>query len=99
MRIRVSRDAAEFVSAHGGVLYVWVSEAGLLHTATLPPEGRHDWHRERRNGIECAFAPSVGEVSDWRIELRRVPRKHVEAISNVTYGPGDGTIGGGGGVW
>ena len=99
MRIRVNEDAAQFVMARGGVLYLWLSEAGLLHTTTTPPRDSHDWHREKRNGVELAFAPSVADASDWRIELRRVPRKRVEAISNMTYGPGDGTIGGSAGGW
>jgi len=99
VQIRVRKDAARYVEARGGSLYLWVSESGLLHTATDPPADTSDWHREKRSGIELVFAPSLAGATEWRIELRRLPRRRLEAISNMTTGLSGGEFGGGTGVW
>ena len=88
MRVEVSPDAAAFVAAHGGRLWVWTAHplrccAGVpayMHAATGEPAGRVGFARIPVPGLELWFLAPAGVQPDvLEIGLRGRRRPRVEA--------------------
>ena len=85
MRVEISPDAAGFVAAHGGRLWVWAAYprrccAGVpayMHAATEPPRGRDGFSRVASPGLELWFLAPAGsrpDVLEVGLKGRRHPR-------------------------
>lgn len=88
MRVEVSPDAAGFVAARGGRLWVWTAYprgccAGVpayMHAATELPRGRDGFRRIDWPGLELWFLAPAGSQPDvLEIGLRGRRRPRVEA--------------------
>lgn len=103
MATRVDSDAAQFALAHGGVIFIWPSGAGLVHISAKAPKGSTDWEPLPDDGVEVRpfpverveirVAPSLRGVESWHVALRRFPRKTLVATSEFTRSPGQDLIG------
>ena len=85
MRVEVSPDAAGFVAARGGRLWVWAAYprrccAGVpayMHAATERPAGRDGFGRVEAAGLELWFLAPAGsrpDVLEIGMKGRRRPR-------------------------
>jgi hypothetical protein len=93
MRVELSPDAAGYVAARGGRLWVWAAYprrccAGVpayMHAATEPPPGRDGFSRVEAAGVEAAdlelwfLAPAGSRPDVLEIGLRGRRRPRVEA--------------------
>ena len=86
MRVEVSPEAAEFVRARGGRLWVWAARPpkcctpAFMRAATEPPRGMSGFHLVRAGGLEVCFRGPAGRVPDvLEIGLRGRRRPKVEA--------------------
>ena len=88
MRVDVSADAAEFVRAQGGQLWVWAARPRMccggspayLHAATAPPSGLRGFSQVRSAGLDLWFrAPADTLPAFLEIGLRGRRRPRVEA--------------------
>lgn len=82
--VDVAPDAAWFLREKGGILYVWVSGAGLLEAKTVAPSHSERWGWHNVNGVRVAIGDSASQATAWTIELRHVPWKHLDITSNLT---------------
>jgi hypothetical protein len=88
MQVDVSPDAAGYVAARGGRLWVWAAHparccAGTpayMHAATAPPPGRTGFAPVPAPGLELWFLAPAGARPDvLEIALHGRRRPHVEA--------------------
>src|SRR6266851_195599 len=88
MRVDVSAEAAAFVRAHGGRLWVWAARPrrccqgtpAYMHAATEPPPDLSAFHPVPADGLEVCFRASAGRFPDvLEIGLRGRRRPRVEA--------------------
>ena len=88
MQVEASREAAAFVSAHGGRLWVWAAHPRMccagtpayMHAATEAPPGLTGFTRVPAAGLELWFRAPGGILPDvLEIGLRGRRRPRVEA--------------------
>jgi hypothetical protein len=87
MRVEVSPQAAEFVTQHGGRLWVWTERSSccapsppIMRAATTQPTRAAAFRRVPAEGLELWFSPPVGRVPDMlEIALRGKRKRKVEA--------------------
>lgn len=86
MQVEVSLEAAEFVRARGGRLWVWAARPpkcctpAFMRAATEPPPGVAGFHIVRAGDLEVRFRGLAGRVPDaLQIGLRGRRRPKVEA--------------------
>jgi len=84
-RIEVEPEAAEYIAAHGGRLYVTVSSAGLVHEATAP-EPAVNYSESSAGEITLCVDPAIEQPEFWRLAFHRFPRPHVRALWNGSGG-------------
>jgi len=85
VRVVASEEAQRYVAEHGGRLFVRPRSAACcrsvawLDTAT-EPNARTVFRRVAENGIEVWAPAGLKRLPDMlEVELRRFPRRHVEA--------------------
>jgi hypothetical protein len=86
LQVQVSRDAAGYINEHGGQLFIWVDDHGLLHWRLEPPTGANSWSRFGGQGITIYVDESALGVSYWRVVLDHLPWKRLHAYSDVNVG-------------
>jgi hypothetical protein len=85
MQVETSREAADFVRARGGKLWVWAARPRLccqgagadMYAATQEPSGLSGFIRVQASGIDVFFRPRAGrspEVLEIGLRGRRRPR-------------------------
>jgi hypothetical protein len=85
MRVEASREAADFVRARGGRLWVWAARprlccqgtAAYMFAATEAPSGLSGFSRVQAPGIDVFFRARAGrspEVLEIGLRGRRRPR-------------------------
>jgi hypothetical protein len=91
MRVEMSAQAAEFISARGGRLWVWTARPqfccnatpAYMHAATEQPRGLSGFAHLAETepmGVEILFRPPAGRLPDFlEIDLRGRRRPRVEA--------------------
>jgi hypothetical protein len=87
MRVEVSPQAAEYVTLHGGQLWVWTDRTSccastppLMRAATLQPAKALSFIRVPADGFELWFSPPAGLVPDvLEIALHGKRKPKVEA--------------------
>jgi len=88
VRVVISPDAARFVAARGGRLWVWAAYPrrccaavpAYMHAATAPPRGRDGFARIEAPGLELWFLAPAGSQPDvLEIGLRGRRHPRVEA--------------------
>jgi hypothetical protein len=87
MRVEVSQQAAEYVSLHGGQLWVWTQRTScctaappFMRAATAQPAKAVGFRRVPADGFELWFSPPGGRVPDMlEIALRGKRKPKVEA--------------------
>lgn len=87
MRLEVSPQAAEFVTRHGGQLWVWTERTSccaatppIMRTATRQPARPAEFRRMPADGLELWFSPPFGQLPDvLEVDLRGKRRPRVEA--------------------
>jgi hypothetical protein len=87
MDVRIDADAAEYTKAKEGVIFIWSSDAGLLHVSEKPPNNSADWETVPVEEIEVRIAPWLAAIESWHVALRRFPRKALVATSDFTRSP------------
>jgi hypothetical protein len=80
VEIEATADAVEFITEHGGNLYVWADEVGLEHASPKQPGGDHEFTEYPAEGFTFHLDTSVGEPDWWKIEFHHFPHKHVTAL-------------------
>jgi hypothetical protein len=86
MSIEIAPEAARFVKAKGGRLYVWVDPTAQVRWATyLPRIARlEEWNLVSAQGVEVAVGRSASAASWWRVRLRHFPWRRLDVASDVT---------------
>jgi hypothetical protein len=88
MRVDVSADAAEFVRAQGGQLWVWAARPRMccggspayLHAATAAPSELRGFRQVRSTGLDLWFRAPAGRLPDFlEIGVRGKRHPRVEA--------------------
>jgi len=83
MRVQASPDAAEFVRAHGGTLWVWAarpriccSGTAYMRAATAAPPGRSGFTLLPADGLELWFRAPAGGLLPDVLEIGLKGRRH-----------------------
>jgi hypothetical protein len=88
VQVTISGDAAEFVRAQGGLLWVWAAHPRMccsgapawMHAATQPPTGLSGFSPVSADGVQVWFRGVGGRTPDvLEISLRGRRRPRVEA--------------------
>ena len=88
VRVEVSPEAADFVRARGGRLWVWAARPRMccqgtpayMHAATDPPQGMSGFSLAPADGLDIWFRAPAGRLPDvLEIGLRGRRRPRVEA--------------------
>jgi hypothetical protein len=72
VRIQVSPEAAAFIGANGGQLWVWAARPRMccsgspawMHAATAEPDGVHGFTSAEVRGLRLHFRPVAGQQPD-----------------------------------
>jgi hypothetical protein len=79
-RVVVQPEAAAFIHANGGRVFVWADHSGMKHVRLRPPTDPIVWDETRVEGIDLLVDSSIAQPKVWALVLRRFPRQHVEAL-------------------
>jgi len=87
MRVTASADAAEFIRAHGGQLFVWPAEhrsarltLAFLKASVDPPPQAHDFRRVEARGFLLFMDPALQTLpEELLVVLRGRRHPHIEA--------------------
>jgi hypothetical protein len=87
MRVTATADAAQFIRAHGGQLFVWPTEhrsarltLALLEASVDPPPRALDFRRVEAGGFLLFLAPALKTLPDELLVVLRGRRHpHIEA--------------------
>jgi len=86
MKVIASEEAAAFVQAHGGRLFVWTRSRRCCSgpitflAAGFEPEAGRSFREAEADGFELRFSPGrLKPPSELRLELRGRRRRHLEA--------------------
>jgi hypothetical protein len=85
LRIEMSREAVEFIRAHGGKLWVWAARPKMccggtpayMHAATEPPLGVHGFEPVPSADVDVRFRAPGGRMPEFlevAIHGKRHPR-------------------------
>jgi hypothetical protein len=80
-QIEPDPKAAEFIRAHGGALYVWMSDSGLEHETTKP-KGGITFSEYAADGFTLHVDRTIQAAHLWRLVYHRLPRPRVRALWN-----------------
>ena len=80
-RVEVEERVAEYVTSHGGNLYVWRDEAGLEHVS-LKPQPAVEFESVEAAGFAVHFDTSIETPDVWKLVFHRFPVPHVRALWN-----------------
>jgi hypothetical protein len=94
--VRASRGAARYVRKRGGVLYVWLSDTGLLDYATSEPPTDIRFRRLSAPGFALQLDKRALLGNSVHVERSLLPPWRL-LIGVALQGHGDG--GGGSGGW
>jgi hypothetical protein len=89
-RVTASARTCQFVSARGGIVYVWLEGPGLVRATTKPPDRDIAFVRHDGPGFELHQDMKILTPHAWTIVHRRFPPR-VEAIWNNADWLGSGT--------
>ena len=87
MRVTASADAAEFIRAHGGQLFVWPAEhrsarltLAFLKASVAPPPQALDFRRVEARGFLLFMDPALQTLpEELLVVLRGRRHPHIEA--------------------
>ena len=87
MRVTASADAAEFIRAHGGQLFVWPAEhrsarltLAFLKASVAPPPQALDFRRVEARGFLLFLDPALQTLpEELLVVLRGRRHPHIEA--------------------
>src|SRR5664279_1188078 len=87
IRVVADDEAVSFIEERGGVLYVWLSGAGIEHETTKPHQGV-SFVSLRGEGFELHVDSTIETPHLWRLVFHRFPNPHVRALWNgAAYSP------------
>jgi len=87
-RLEAAPDARNFILEHGGALYVWIDAAGMKHVRPRPPSAAVEFRAIRSRDIVLYEDTSIASPARWKLIMRRLPTRHIDALYNGEEGPG-----------
>jgi hypothetical protein len=79
VEIEASERAKEFITEHGGNLYVWSDDAGFDHASTERPSAEVEFASTEADGFTFHQDTTIEAPDWWKVEFHHFPREHVTA--------------------
>ncbi|MDP9285726.1 MAG: hypothetical protein M3P41_12375 [Actinomycetota bacterium] len=81
-------DVVDFISDHGGEVFVWADGAGLKHVRVERPDNDVNFLSIPAEGFRLLVDSEIDPPTEWKIVLRHFPHGHVDALYDGVS-PGD----------
>ena len=78
--VRASPEAVAFIVEHAGRVFVWANNAGMRHVKLHPPAEPVEFKQLPCDGFEFNVATDIADPVFWKVVLRHLPHRHVDAL-------------------